>query len=343
MIESLGKQRLWLWFVWAAFFYTMWAILVFGLNHWNDVKEHWPIALAMAFGSYTAGSTPMGGGAVGFPVLVAGFNMSASFGRDFSFAIQAIGMSSASILILVLKQPLASYTLYGAILGSLIGTPIGLFYVAPYVSELWIKMAFATMWASFGILHLYRIKEISAYVGMNKMDKIWDFKVGLVLSLLATTSVTSVTGVGVDMVIYSALVLLSRSDLKIAIPTSVIIMAFTSILGVFCILASGGFQVGIFENWLAASPIVVLGAPLGALVVSFIGRKPTLFIVAILCVVQYIWICVIEYPLLNNFGVALSCIAVAFLLIVFEILRTWGRKLNDGHQDIDVFIERITK
>ena len=39
-------------------------------NIWQTLVDHWGIALAMAIGSYAAGSTPMGGGTVGFPVLV---------------------------------------------------------------------------------------------------------------------------------------------------------------------------------------------------------------------------------------------------------------------------------
>jgi hypothetical protein len=36
----------------------------------------------MAFGSYVAGSTPMGGGTVGFPILVLLFDLPATLGRD---------------------------------------------------------------------------------------------------------------------------------------------------------------------------------------------------------------------------------------------------------------------
>ncbi len=46
----------------------MWTWLVFDSDRWDDVTAHWPIALAM--GSYVAGSTPMGGGKVGFRILV---------------------------------------------------------------------------------------------------------------------------------------------------------------------------------------------------------------------------------------------------------------------------------
>lgn len=79
------KHYLWVWFLWLVGFYSVWAWLAFGHQGWADVKSHWPIALAMFFGSYVAGSTQMGGGTVGFPILVLLFGLPAALGRDFSF------------------------------------------------------------------------------------------------------------------------------------------------------------------------------------------------------------------------------------------------------------------
>ena len=121
------KKHLWIWFLWIGLFFSVWAWLVFGHDRWEEVKDHWPIALAMALGSYAAGSTPMGGGTVGFPILVLLFDQPAQLGRDFSFAVQSIGMTSAGIFILARRQPLAWAMLKGAMLGSLIGTPLGIF------------------------------------------------------------------------------------------------------------------------------------------------------------------------------------------------------------------------
>ena len=269
----------------------------------------------------------MGGGTVGFPVLVMLFDMPAMMGRDFSFAVQSIGMTSASILILVRRQPLAWAMLEGAFWGALIGTPLGIFLVAPYVPELWIKLLFAVIWASFGILHLFRLQEISGHTGMTDLGERWDLKVGFLIGVFSTLCVASVTGVGIDMVLYSALVLLCRADLKIAIPSSVVIMAFTSIVGVFVNWMGDGFQPGVYEIWLAAAPIVILGAPAGVLIVNWIGRKPTLLFVAMLCVGQYVWTCFAEFGQLHWGGVILACLAVLLFLVGFELLRSWGAKL----------------
>ncbi|MBN7825466.1 sulfite exporter TauE/SafE family protein [Bowmanella dokdonensis] len=327
-ILTRPKKYLWVWFLWLALFYGVWLWLMAGEGLWPTAVEHWPMALAMAIGSYAAGSTPMGGGTVGFPVLVLLFEQPASLGRDFSFAIQAIGMTSASIFILARRQPLAWAILTGAMLGALVGTPLGIFLIAPHIPELWIKLVFAVVWASFGLLHLYRLNEIAGHSGMTEFNENWDFRLGIWIGLLAGATVASVTGVGIDMVLYTALVLICRADLKIAIPTSVVIMAFTSVLGVAVKTVSGqGLQSGVFENWLAAAPVVALGAPLGVFIVARIGRKPTLMVVATLCVGQFVWTLFSEQKVLGLSGILISLFAVGACLAGFERLRGWGAEL----------------
>jgi uncharacterized membrane protein YfcA len=321
------KRRLWIWFLWLALFYSAWTWLVTAGGGWEAAKAHWPMALSMAFGSYAAGSTPMGGGTVGFPILVLLFGLPAELGRDFSFAVQSIGMTSASIFILSRRQALAGAMLKGALVGATFGVPLGIFLVAPWVPSLWIKVIFAVVWGSFGLLHLRRIGEIASHEGMTDFDERWDHRVGLAIGLLSGATVVSVSGVGIDMVLYTVLVLVCRADLKIAIPTSVVIMAYSSIIGIFTKMAFTGVQPGVYENWLAAAPVVALGAPLGALVVDLIGRKPTLFVVALLCVGQLAWTLTQERAALGTGGVILSLLAVALCLVGFEKLRTWGAVL----------------
>ncbi|MEK9861792.1 MAG: sulfite exporter TauE/SafE family protein, partial [Verrucomicrobiota bacterium] len=100
-------------------FYLTWAIWIVASDQLMVVASHWPIACSMALGSFFAGSTPMGGGSIGFPVLVLWMQEASSLGRDFSFAIQSIGMVSASLYILSMRQPLQWRLLRGATLGTL--------------------------------------------------------------------------------------------------------------------------------------------------------------------------------------------------------------------------------
>ena len=329
-----SRYKLMPWFIWLAAFYTFWLVLISADGALADAIAHWPMALAMAIGSYAAGSTPMGGGTVGFPVLVLLFDLPASLGRDFSFAVQSVGMVSAAIFIFARRQPLAGAMLKGALLGGLVGTPLGIFFIAPWVPELYIKLSFAVLWGSFGILHLYRIHEISAHEGMIDFSERWDFNVGLVVGSLAGAVAVAVTGVGIDMMLYACLILLCRADLKIAIPSSVVVMAAMSLYGSLIKTVTGTWQPGVYENWLAAAPVVALGAPLGVFIVERIGRKPTLLVVAVLCVGQFVWTCFVERDLLKVGGILLACVAVVACLWVFEGLRFWGNRLARG-LDVD--------
>jgi uncharacterized membrane protein YfcA len=320
-------RRLWPFFTWLALFYGAWLTLVLAGGWLETVLAHWPMAAAMAFGSYLAGSTPMGGGTVGFPVLVLLMDLPATLGRDFSFAIQAIGMTSASIYILCRRQELEWPMLRAALPGTLLGTPLGIIFVAPLVSDLFIKLLFAAMWCSFGLLHLRRINEITAYEGMTPHDVAFDHRVGFIVGFFGGLTIASITGVGIDMFIYMVLVLWCHADLKIAIPTSVVLMAFTSVVGVTAKILLGGLQPGTFENWLAAAPIVALGAPFGALVVSRVGRRPTLILVSILCVLQFFWTLAHERAALNAWSIAAALLGVVVFLLVFQDMYRHGYRL----------------
>ncbi len=321
--------RMWPFGLWLIAFYSAWLLIVIVGEHWQTVLSHWPIALAMSFGSYIAGSTPMGGGSIGFPVLVLFFELPGSLGRNFGLAVQSIGMVSATIYILSARRPLDRGLLRPALIGTLIGTPLGAAFVAPFVPDLWVKLTFAVVWCSFGILHLMKMNELVNAQGVSDRWRAWDGSIGLAIGITGGV-VSSITGVGIDMIVYAILVLLYRADLKISIPTSVVLMAFASLVGIASNVILSRIQPGlypmdpeVFANWLAAAPVVALGAPFGAIVVNLISRKPTLILVSVLCILQFVWTIVQE----RVSGLAFLGAVVAVLAVNagFHLLYHWGR------------------
>lgn len=318
--------------IWLCAFYATWLGLVAYGDYWTQLVDHWGIALAMLFGSYVAGSTPMGGGTVGFPVLVLLFDMPGSLGRNFGLAIQSIGMVSASIYIICERRPLVMPMLRPAMWGALVGTPLGACYIAPGMNDLAVKLTFAVIWASFGILLCLKQKEMLANKAVAIGREPWHMPVGALVGVLGGV-VASITGVGIDMAIFVVLVLLDRADLKVAIPTSVILMAFTSVVGLLSnvLLATTGnplysIDPEVFYSWLAAAPVVALGAPLGAYVVQLIPRGPTLFFVALLCIAQFIW--TLWQEAVSSTATLAAVVSVGVCVLLFLGLNAMGNGLQ---------------
>jgi uncharacterized protein len=101
--------------------------------------------------------------------------------------------------------------------------------------------------------------------------------------------IASMIGVGLEMLLYTVLVLLFRSDLKVAVPTAVCATAITSIVGTALHLWIGDIPRAIWGNWLAAAPLVIFGAPAGTFLVTRIPRVRLLYFVSALCVFQFVW------------------------------------------------------
>ena len=324
-LKRITENKLFPWFLWLAVFYSAWLTLVVWGNYWHHVTDHWAIALGMALGSYVAGSTPMGGGTVGFPILVLLFDFPATLGRNFSFLIQSVGMFSAALFILSNRLKIAWGMLRWAMLVSLFTLPLATVYVAPLVSDIVIKVVFAVVWCSFGIMTLVKLRELCALGGVNRHAARYDMVAGTIVGIVGGI-LASVTGVGIDMVIYTVLVLMWRTDLKIAVPTSVILMAFASQVGVAANLWLGNIQPEAFYNWLAAAPVVCLGAPLGSYVVNLVDRKPTLVFVALLCVGQFVWTCIEE-----KLGLPMLAASIGGVLLVqaaFHFMYHAGKRIE---------------
>jgi len=320
--------RIWPFLAWLVVFYATWLTLVTWGGYWSTVVAHWPIALTMSVGSYVAGSTPMGGGTVGFPVLVLLFDLPGSLGRNFGLAIQSIGMTSAAIYILSTHRPVDWRLLRPALLGAIVGTPLGAAWIAPFVPDLWVKLIFSVIWASFGILHLVKMRELTSHHGDAQHSSSFDLPMGIGIGLVGGIA-SSITGVGIDMMIYATLVLLYRADLKTAIPTSVILMAFASVVGIgsnvlLSRIAPETYAIDpqVFANWLAAAPVVALGAPFGAIVVNLISRTPTLIVVSLLCIGQFVWTLIHEQVSWPVFVGAL--LAVAIFNFAFHLMYSLG-------------------
>jgi len=283
-----SKPSLRLWKSLVAAFLVCWVISVVTFGWWPLVRDHLAIAGVMIGGSLVAGSTPMGGGSVAFPILVYVFGESPENARNFGLVIQALGMTSALLFILGRGTPIQKRLLICACSGAAAGIIFGTFCVAPYVSRSIVKLLFACMWMSFAIITVARNREFCALTTNPAMEWNQAARIGVPLGLLGGV-IASMIGVGLEMVLYTVLVLLFRCDLKVAVPTAVCATAIASIVGAVLHILIGDIPVAIFGDWLACAPIVIFGAPAGTFIVTRIPRIKLLYFVSALCVFQFFW------------------------------------------------------
>ena len=294
---------------------------------WALFVENWFMSVTMAFGSFVAGSTSQGGGAVAFPVMTLGFNIEPKGARDFSMMIQSVGMTSASIAIFWRKIHVDRTSLVVAGLSGGVGAIIGLEFVQWWFAPDPTKVFFVSLWLAFGFA-LWRINQITRKVRRTTLaDRSSRTLFFLALSGLLGGIISGLLGSGLDILVFALLVLGFRLCETVATPTSVVLMASNSQVG-FCwrLLGGGGEPIReeIWNYWWVCVPIVAIGAPLGA---RFISSRGHLFVVRLLLVVilaQFIGALIIvpfDRPL-----TLLAVLTFGFGVALFLLVWKWGRR-----------------
>ena len=264
-----------------AIVWTVWLLLMTSGNRWNLFLDNWFMSVTMAVGSFIAGSTSEGGGAVAFPVMTLLFNIKPAVARDFSLMIQSVGMTAAAIAIFQNRIAIESRALVFAGLGGAVGIIFGLEFIAPYLPTVATKMFFVSLWLSFGVALLW--------INRDRQRQIWrripDLKRHDIVILIAVGAiggiVSGITGSGLDILTFSLLVLAFRIDEKVATPTSVILMASNALVGFLWRLQFSANPIlsDTWNYWWVSIPVVVIGAPMGA---RFIAKRSNVFVVRLL-------------------------------------------------------------
>ena len=283
--DALIRARAW--HVYIAFCLVVWVVLITRPGAWPAALEQWPMALVMIGGSLVAGSTPMGGGTVAFPALVLGFQESPAMARDFGLAIQSVGMTSALLFILLVRRiPVESRLLMWGSVGATAGLTFGTFALAGWVPAAFVKLLFATLWITFGVwLVAGTARERSN--GPRSTGGAEVVPIGIATGFVGG-AVMSLIGVGPEMAIYAALVLRFGWPAKAAVPTAVCATALMAPVGLLLRAATAGIDPAVYPVWLAATPIVIFGAPAGAYIAARMPRVLLLRIIGALCLLQFI-------------------------------------------------------
>ena len=260
-------------FLVALSVWLTWLIMIGPIAALTNMIAHWQIAVTMIFGSMVAGGTSMGGGAVAFPVLTKVLEISPHDAKVFSLAIQTIGMGAASITLITMKTKLEWGFIRRASLGGIPGIIMGSVFLAPILPPDGIRISFSMMITSFALILLSLDKTTtrkpnSKIIHWGKRQQNLALWVGFIGGIIS-----GLVGSGMDIFAFSVMVLLFNVCEKVSTATSVVLMAINAAVG-FLVhkFLLGDFIEPVSNYWLAAVPVVVAGAPLGAILCNCLNR-----------------------------------------------------------------------
>ncbi|MDH3706974.1 MAG: sulfite exporter TauE/SafE family protein [Acidimicrobiia bacterium] len=348
---GIGRRRL----AWALPLTAtaIWAVVVIVTGLLGRAVDHWAAALTMLFGSFLAGSSPEGGGAVAFPVLTKGLHVPGEVARTFGLAIQAVGMSMAMATIVLLRRPMHLRALATAgaaavvgFLGSvaLWGEGDEVFWPSA-VPTPWIKAIFSIVLGTTALLMVHHDRAPATEPPTRWTGR---HTAALVAVGLAGGFLSSLTGTGANIAVFLFLVVLVGVDARIALPTAIGVMTAVSVVGLALfgvadgqldvtvagdrVVAVGGEPVDLAASeadllglWLAAVPIVVWGAPLGSWLASRVTERTLLRFVAALAAFEVLTTFVLV-PELRRDGSLIVFFVGGLLLTPLAILALRSRR-----------------
>ncbi|MEL6982503.1 MAG: TSUP family transporter [Actinomycetota bacterium] len=229
---------------------VLWLLGVVAFGQLGRVAEHGESALTMLAGSFLAGSSPEGGGAVAFPVFTKALGVPTPVARTFGLTIQAVGMSMAVVAIVRAGRPFhrraAAVGSLAAIVGLLVaavalGRPDEPFWPS-IVPTPWVKATFSIVLATTSLLMLRQLRlhrgvdheaELAVDPDRNQGEHRWTGRTDLALVVVAGAGgvLSSLTGTGANILVFLLLVVVAGVLPKTALPTAIMVMAAVSVVG----------------------------------------------------------------------------------------------------------------
>ncbi|WP_265786542.1 sulfite exporter TauE/SafE family protein [Fodinibius salicampi] len=299
--------------------YIIWLGYMYQMQEWSLFLDNWFMSVTMIFGSFIAGASSEGGGAIAYPVMTLVFNISPDVARNFSLAIQSIGMTAATLWILAKRISIEKTYLLLSGFGGLAGIIIGTIWIAPLVPPDYAKMMFVSFWLSFGIAlfvinHIRKRDTRMTLPDLSNYQQLELILVGIIGGILS-----AIFGNGIDICTFSFVTLKYGLSEKIATPTSVVLMTSNAIVGTLLhIFLLGDMQTEAFNYWLVCIPFVMLGAPFGAYLITKINRITIAVMLYIIIIAQFVAAFFIIRP--SGYLIAISLLTFLSGIAVFFFL-----------------------
>lgn len=305
--------------------HALWWATAYRYNWFPLFHTRWQMPAMMLLGSTIAGMTSEGGGAVAFPFMTLCLHIDPLTARDFSLMIQSFGMGCALFVILFMRIRIEERSLVFGCMGSIPGLIFGFCFVDDLLDASEKKMLFVSIWCSFAIA-LFLLNSQRKRI---TYEEIPDFKPWKALVLVLTGFIggifTAFAGSGVDICIFSINTLLFRVSEKTVTPTTVVLMALTSMVGTYCRAVWYGDVTDLAVEYLKVTvPVAVTMAPFGSFLGSHFHRQVLacfVYALELLAVVGFL----ITQPPLSLVFVGAGIIAIAFLF--FYVISKVGEKI----------------
>ena len=297
-----------------------WLIYVLAAGELSRVATHWESALTMTVGSFLAGSTPAGGGTVAFPIFTKALDVPVPVARTFALCIQAVGMTTAALIILITRRPVEPRAILLCVPMGLLGFFASLFLLGDADALFWpsdlsaglVKVSFTIVLSATALMMFLMLRAGEA--GSLRVPR-WNARLvlGLALAAILGGGITAWVGTGVNVLLFLLLVLIAGLHPRAGVATSVVTMAAISVAGLLTlgiadgqldigldaagdVVRVGGAAVGPIEGgrydlaglWLAAVPVVVWGAPLGAWVVHVLHERRLIAFIGLLALAEVV-------------------------------------------------------
>lgn len=308
--------------------FTVWSVAVTGNALWGMFSDTWPVSLIMVLGSFVAGATAEGGGAVAFPVFTKVLGISAQDAKVFAFMIQSVGMTTAGLFIYLKKIPVLWPVIRVVIVPGIAGLLAGHFFIhlpAPFP-----KLFFTFITSIFGVFLMFQRWVMKATPVMS-VDL--NSRLHMLIFVIAGFTggiISSIIGIGIDITLFIFLTLMFGVHEKRSTPTTVILMGLLSVAGfVLYALQPGAITPELWTFWLSAVPVVVIGAPLGAWACSKIKRDQLLYFLLVLIAVELIttlWLIPLER---SSILFIIICSGIA--VILFSLMMLF--RVSNEHQN----------
>lgn len=320
---KIKPQRTWIYYGLLGLFYIVWISYMSFADQWALFLDYWPASLTMSLGSFVAGATAEGGAAVAFPVFTKALHIASGDARTFGLMIQSFGMTMASVMIFVQRVKVLPRVIGWVSLGGILGQLIGAYLVA--IPDPYPKILFTFVATAFGVVMIisrwfmnWSPREEVAHWGNSRRALF------LLVGVIGGTFAAQ-TGSGIDMLTFIVLTLAFGLNEKISTPTTVVIMGLNSVVGFFIHGAMLQDIGGMWNHWLVAVPVVVVGAPLGAYVAHRVSRDSIIvFLLTLISIelVTTLWL----VPFTSLAQVLFTVTAVLICTVLFWAMLAYRKK-----------------